>query len=164
MKKLLIIALSIVLFSACSNDVQKSSISEAMMKDTASSLPETNESEVSSSSSEDVEARDIYVIRKASISEGEHNVSADIILYSDNTLEITNFNYDGKAPDTYIAVGNIEDGKFAKVALISDIIEDKQENTTIILAIDDSLEFNAVSIWCDKYKEDFGSDLLLSVS
>ncbi len=101
------------------------------------------------------------IIKSGQIVDGEYNVSATVNLYDDNRIELVNFNYNGRAPDVYIAIGNKTDGGvFQKIKLVTDKLEGKHENQSIIINVESSESFNAVSVYCDAYSEDFGSTVL----
>ncbi len=170
MKHLLIVFSLCTLFVSCTNNIaQGSDIS------ISSSEPMTSVSQVTSTGSENENpsadsttspvAEEVSLVSSAVIENGEHESSATISIYSDNSVEVLNFNYDGRAPDVYIAVGNkSENGAFERVALISEKIEGVQQDATLKLTMDDVGTFNAVSIYCEQYADDFGSSILEPVS
>ncbi len=107
------------------------------------------------------QASNTVLLKTAVIENGSHGVTAQISLFSDNTLVLENVNYDGKAPDVYIAIGNKTEGeKFEKTKLVTEKIEEELREETIIIQLEESDDFNAVSIYCDFYADDFGSAIL----
>ncbi len=169
MKVQLLVLAVVLFFASCSTDddtSSKASVSSstpvASQSTDESSVPEVSSEQEDSSS--DIQAEDKTIIQTATITDGAHASSAIINIYSDNSVEVLNFNYDGKAPDVYIAVGNKDNsGNFERVALLSNKIEGAQQDATLMLELGDVTEFNAVSIYCEQYSDDFGSSLLESV-
>ncbi len=167
MKKVIFILLAFVYLTSCSNkslshsETSVSSIVTSSSKAEASSIASVPNSSASGSS---IAIDEVFVVSTAVIENGEHASSATINIYSDNTVEVLNFNYDGRAPDVYIAVGiKSEDGSFERVALISNKIEGVQQDATLNLTLNNVGDFNAVSIYCEQYSDDFGSSLLNDV-
>ncbi len=105
----------------------------------------------------DNEEIELEVLKTGTITNGEHKVSAVINLYNNGTLELTDFNYDGRAPDVYVAFGTIEDGKFVYEGLLGDKITTALENETLTIQVDQNIDIKAISIWCHQFTEDFGS-------
>ncbi len=171
MKILIFVIISSLFLMACtsqsSEQTQETSQAQAVETEQPAEQTQSPKPEDSSSASSELEKPVIetapQIVKTALITDGEHGVSATINLYSDNTLEVMNFNYDGKAPDTYVTVGNITDEKFEKVALVSEKISEAQENTNLIITLEEGLEFNAVSIYCSIFADDFGSAILEDV-
>ncbi len=103
---------------------------------------------------------DVTTLKTATIAGTEHDVAAQVELLSDGTLNLTGFSYDGGAPDAYIALGNITDGKFANELLIGVPFDRAYDNETFSTVLDEAAlaaDYTAISIWCHAYSEDFGS-------
>ncbi len=169
MKKIILLGLvSALILVSCTQQEQPAEVAPSPTEESSQPAQTTSEptSEPQSTASVSTAVQDEAVlIQTATITGGAHDSSATINIYSDNSVEVLNFNYDGRAPDVYIAIGNIVDGgTFEKVALISDKITVAQENTTLALAIEPNEVFNAVSIYCDQYSDDFGSIVLTEVT
>ncbi len=102
------------------------------------------------------------VILTGSLETYAHDVSGNVKIYEDGTLEITNFNYDGLAPDVYLALGHITDD-FLYQILLSEELEEAYEDETYTMIIPETVDINnysALSVWCHEFAEDFGSTAL----
>ncbi len=140
--------------------------SSELEKPDVSSEPESNLTEQNENSTEELEEvlEEVIVSKNGNITGGSYSVSATVNLLSDNTLELHNFNYNGGAPDVYVAIGNIVDGgSFEKIKLVTDKLDGAYENQTISIKLEEGDAFNAVSVYCDAYSEDFGSTILIDV-
>ncbi len=111
--------------------------------------------------SQEEQSSDIVLLKTAVIENGAHGVTAQISLFSDNILVLENVNYDGKAPDAYVAIGNKTEGaQFEKTKLVSEKIEEELIESTITIQLEEDEDFNAVSIYCNFFADDFGSAIL----
>ncbi len=171
MKIIITVILASVLFTACTpavdTPIQGAEAPQTMEAEqpvapveTPASTPEETTVD---DTTEDETPEEAKIIKTAVITSGEHGVSATVNLYSDNKLEITGFNYDGKAPDTYVALGNKTEDDFEKTALVSDKITEAQADTSLEIMLEDGLDYNSVSIYCSIFAEDFGSAIFEDV-
>ncbi len=142
--------------------------SDDFSSDTRLSDSETNsvesgsveDSEEASSESDSEDGGESSLLKSAIVTDGEHNVSGEIFIYSDNTLVIENFTYDGKAPDTYIALGHHDGGKFVLGEVVSEIIVDAYSGEEYSIELPSNLDiadYDAVSVYCLAFGENFGS-------
>ncbi len=161
--KLLLVAIFSVGLIACSaQETQQSS--QQSSSSVVSQVPESSSvpaSESSSQQTQDVTTQEVTVLKTATIQDGDHDVSATIEFMSDGTFTAKGFTYDGKAPDTYIALGSYDDeGEFVYEALVSPIIEGAYDNQDISFSLPEDIaleDYTAVSVWCHRFTEDFGS-------
>ncbi len=113
-----------------------------------------------------LESLDDSVVKMTTVT-GVHNISGDIFIYDDNTLVIENFTYDGKAPSTFVVLGHHDDdGFFVFETTISDIIVDAYEGEDYFIEAPDGVnlaDYEAVSIYCVQYSENFGSSDFLQI-
>ncbi len=156
-----VVILTLVFMVSCSQAEPESQSSDTESESSVSTQSEDMGSKTDSSMDNGSSSMTASVVKSGTITDGQHLVSAEVKLYSDNTLELVNFNYDGAAPDVYVAIGNkSDDGEFEKLELASDIIEGEQSDATLMIKLDTTEDFNAVSIYCDEFSEDFGSTVL----
>ncbi len=124
----------------------------------------TQSSTTQSSSQVSSEESTATLVKTASIKDGEHDVSGEVKIYDDNRLVIENFTYDGKAPDTSVSLGNINSSdEFEHQINLGEKLERAYDNETLTITLDSTIilsQFNAVSIWCESAREDFGSSKL----
>ncbi len=166
MKKAILFAITLTLLCACSAQPQSQETqSQSTMTESQNSESQSESESASSIPDSETASEPVNtIIKSGTIADGEHDVSATVNLYSDGTLELLNFNYDGKAPDVYVAIGNKpQDGEFEKILLVTDKLTEVQENTSLVIVLDDIHGFDAVSIYCDAYSEDFGSIVLQDI-
>ncbi len=170
----LIITLAFVAIAvSCSAPTQQLQEDTAETSTVSQELPENNEVQTEENNSESIqrdsmsdvqEIDEIVLVKTAQIENGEHSVSAIINFFSDNTLVLENFNYDGKGPDVYVAIGNKADGgEFEKTKLVTEKLVKQYEAETITIQVEEGELFNAVSVYCDYYADDFGSAVLQEV-
>ncbi len=164
MKKILTALLALLLLTACQTNEQTSqteATTPQASQEATTTIPELTV-ETLEILDEDVPLAEpeITIEMVASITDGDHDVSAQATIYSDGKLILENFYYDGAAPDVYVALGTKDDeGNFTLEQIISEKLEGAFENATFSVEIPLDVEFNAVSIWCDQYTEDFGSGI-----
>ncbi len=100
-------------------------------------------------------------LKSGTIVDGQHDAAATVVLYDNQTIEVSDFTYDGRAPDTYIALGHFdENGVFVYEVWASEKFTEAAVGETFTLTVDDSVDlsqYTAVSIWCHAFSEDFGS-------
>ncbi len=179
MKKTLLILfvfLCVIFMFSCAKEsdtqIQSSSSqnseSSAFLQEDSDSTQSNGADTADAKDSEDETKETVVVTKTATITNGQHNVSATFTFFSNNTLEVSNFYYDGKAPDTYISIGNIgDDNKYVHAEALSDIIVDAYEGETLIIELPQSIntdDYNAVSVYCLAFNDSFGSSHILPVS
>ncbi len=155
----------IILLTSCSDSTVEQESSEQMPDSSTSSQHDVSSDdvpeEVDGSEISDSEDDTVSIVKSASIENGAHESSADINLYSDNTLVLENFTYDGKGPDVYVAIGNKNgDGDFERLELVTEKLTREYTGEPITIQLSTDVEFNAVSIYCEAYSDDFGSTIL----
>ncbi len=160
-----IISILILMFKVgCSGDETAQSTSPASQASEsvpAASVASSEVSDASSDASMPSSAEEVTLLKSASITDGAHDVSAVVELYSDNTLLVTGFNYDGKAPDVYIAIGTKpEGGAFEPTQMVTEKLEGAYENGELTISLPEGATFDAVSVYCEQYNDDFGSAVL----
>ncbi len=160
-----IVSISILIFMVgCSgNQPEQStaSVSPASESVSSTSAADSEVNDDSNDGSVPTSAEEVTLLKSASITDGAHDVSAVIELYSDNTLLVTGFNYDGKAPDVYIAIGTKPDGgEFEPTQMVSEKLEGAYENGELTINLPEGATFDAVSVYCEQYNDDFGSVVL----
>ncbi len=122
----------------------------------------TEETQITEESQAHAEAdEDAAVIKAAIIPKGEYDTSGKVEIMDNNILRISEFNYNGGAPDVYIALGNYDDnGDFIYGELVSPKLEGEYTNEELVYEISQNVDvnqYNAVSIWCHNFSEDFSS-------
>ncbi len=162
---LFILSISILMFMVgCSGDEAAQSTSPVSQASESVSSVSVASSEISNASSDasmPSSAEEVTLLKSASITDGAHDVSATIELYSDNTMLVTGFNYDGKAPDVYIAIGTKPDGgTFEPTQMVTEKLEGAYENGELTIQLPEGVDFDAVSVYCEQYNDDFGSAVL----
>ncbi len=165
MKILISVLLIGIVLTACSSVSDTSSVTSKSSQVEESMEQGSVESEEikEEDSQTSMEEESVSIVKSGTITNGEYDVAAVVNLYSDNRLELIALNYNGGAPDVYIAIGTIENGSFQKSAILSGKITEKIENGSFEFMIEDGVDFNAVSVYCDAYSEDFGSTVLEEV-
>ncbi len=168
MFKLLLICSSLCFLTACSaNQTSTSEPSTSVELESISEVESEAESEAVTTETVEGEvttqSNTITKTLSGSITNGLYQVAAQITLSSDSILNLEQVSYTGRAPDVYIALGNIENGIFVPTEIISEKLDRAYENESLSFDLKeyDLSEFNAVSFWCDAYSEDFGSTLLV---
>ncbi len=152
-----------IIFVSCSSEPQQETTPNEQTEPPTTEQPTTTTPEEQQESAETEQPELAFLIKSGTITDGEHSVSATVDLYSDNTLVLSDFNYDGKAPDVYIAIGNkAEGGEFELIELVTTKLEGVFEDNVISIQLENIEGFNAVSVYCDAYSEDFGSTILNS--
>ncbi len=171
MKKLFYaILLSFTLFLVSCSSNNEGSTTETQTdvgtETTENPLPE-NDTATIEEATPDIEDAPMVVASQISSKESfkntSHNVTGEVSIFSDNTLNIENFSYDGKAPDVYVYLGYYEGNKFIPTHRISELLDRAYTGELFITSIPADIDFNsinAVSIWCDEFTEDMGSTSL----
>ncbi len=134
MKKLLLLGLFLLLFTGCK---------EVEVIEDPGPLTDT-----------------VAAVRGGNLSSLAHNVSGNVTVYEDNSIDVVLFNYDGRAPDVYFALGHYNNGEFVYEILITDIITEAFVDDTYEIIVDDDInldDYEAISVWCHEFSEDFGS-------
>ncbi len=161
MSKLIWILTVCFLLSACGSN-QPSEVNEETQEAVAV-LPSDSKAVIE----EKTIIPELYVVKYASIQTGEHNSSAEIDINNDNTVILNEFYYDGKAPDVYIALGNFdENGEFVKGEIVSPLIEGVYKGEEYRFTLSSDIDFDsytAISIYCNRYSEDFASAQLIDI-
>ena len=89
----------------------------------------------------------------------QHGVSGVVTILSDCEIEISNFTFDGGGPQVHVYGGT--DGVFSAGINISEQLNGRVydgETLTLTLPETSSLDtINSFSIWCVKFRENFGS-------
>ena len=111
------------------------------------------------------------------LSTKKYNVGGTLYVFTNNTILIKDFTYNGRAPDAFFFVGESgrpsskgtvlpypDDGKCYKYPKLSDqsipTLIEEYDGEDIILALPCSLEIASVkwlSVWCRAFNMDFGS-------
>ncbi len=127
---------------------------------------DTDSEAIADSEESDIDMDDAPILVASAISSKEalkntsHEVSGEVSIFSDNTLNIENFSYDGGAPDVYVYLGYYDGDDFVPVHRVSNLLDRSYENELFITTIPTDVDLdsnNVVSIWCDKFTEDMGS-------
>ncbi len=164
MKKLILILILCLALVGCNSEMEP----EKLNSNDENSQIVDSEKEVEGENDIKNTVADIVVLKMASIPEGEHKSRAEVDINDDNTVVLYDFYYDGKAPDVYIAVGDFdENGNFVKGELISELIEGVYEGAEYRFNIPNEVDLNkytAISIYCDRYSEDFASAKLININ
>ncbi len=163
MKKFIVFAVAMVLLVSCTKagETPPATSSPPVETSAVTATPQpTLEPTVEASNEVMAETSEeqVTLSHTATITGGSHNSSATVNLYSDNTIEVLSFNFDGRAPDVYIALGNYDNnGVFQRTLIVSPKLEGAFTDATLNYTIEEDVAFDAVSIWCEAYAEDFGS-------
>ncbi len=162
MRKVVLLIIFCFVLSGCSAKAKEVKTADEEVSVVENNVEEENEEEIKTSTA------NIKVLKYAVIPTGEHNASADVDFNDDRTVVLTNFYYDGKAPDVYITLGNFDDnGAFIKGVIVTPLIEGvyKGDEYKFTLASDIDLnDYSAISIWCDNYSEDFSSANIIDIN
>ncbi len=152
---LLCMAVLVIAMSACTNTDEKQQSESLVESDTQATIDANEESE---DLSDAIQVAPI-IVKQASIPIGEHNAGGEIKVYDTNTVEVSNFTYDGGAPDTYIALGNYDaEGNFVYKVIISNELNKTYDNESFSLILPSTVdinEYDAISVWCDQFSENF---------
>ncbi len=164
MKRLILIFILVAVLVGCKSNEE--SVSSKLENE--NTQVESNAEDVANSEEIKTSNAELYVMKFASIQQGEHNSKAEIDINDDNTVVLYDFYYDGKAPDVYIAVGDFDDnGEFVKGEIISELIEGVYEGQEYRFTIKEGVNidnYTAISIYCDRYSEDFASAELININ
>ncbi len=164
MSRLLIVTLALCFILVACSAPGSSESADAGSTDLSSSKSEqvsgSSDSEPSDLQSSSP-TTDVTVLKSATVPLGEHDTSGMFEFLSDGTVKITDFNYDGAAPDVYIALGDYDDeGNFVYGELATEKIDGAYENEDVMYELESGVDvekYSAVSIWCHNFTEDFSS-------
>ncbi len=158
-KKIIIILAVLFVLSGCSStDKDDPTTSATPTTTTTQSTSETAETTQTTSDAEP--------IKSAVIQLGEHDVEGHAEFRDDNTLVLSNFSYDGEAPDVFVSLGTYDSkGEFVYEVNLEKL-ERAYDNETIIIDLGSTnlANYTAISIWCDKFSEDFGSAEIVEIT
>ncbi|MEM7258723.1 MAG: DM13 domain-containing protein [Pseudomonadota bacterium] len=101
-----------------------------------------------------------FVRRTATLSTLAHGVSGSVTVVDDCTLEVINFNYDGRGPSVYFYGGQDGDYISDNAFSIGPRLNGRPwQNESLTLKIPEGKsldDFNSVSVWCFDFNANFG--------
>ncbi len=165
MYKIFVIFVMFIFLTACAqngDDIDTNSKAsqspQSELDSQVDSKPQSGEAEATE---EPLQEEGASVLKTAVFEPGEHSTSGTLEILSDNTVKISNFSYDGLAPDVYIALGTLSDnGEFVFEVVLTEIIVGDYNDEDVILNFAEDIDisqYSAASIWCLQYSEDFNS-------